>query len=354
MLNLIKHPLLKNIACPLLALLFLSCSSSNDPSRIVSRDGDTVKGETSITASMDTLRVRIPGSSVIFRMVPMPGGEMMLGSSVSEVGHQADEGPTVRVRVSPFWIQDTELSFDAYALFRFAEKDTDSTSVDGKRLPVDAVARPSTPYEDPSFGMDGPGYPAVGMTQWGALQFARWLSEKTGRFFRLPTEAEWEYACLGGDDSQPPFGISSETVDSYAWYEKNASNHLNTIATRRPNAAGIYDMNGNVAEWTLDQYEEGYYRSLSDSVRMPVDPWRVPERLHPRTVRGGNFTSSAEELRCARREESSMRWKRRDPQIPKSFWWNTDSPFVGFRLVIPANPPTPDEQESFWRLVLGE
>jgi hypothetical protein len=80
----------------------------------------------------------------------------------------------------------------------------------------------------------------------------------------------------------------------------------------------------------------------------------MPTKLHPRTVRGGAYDDDPPALRCAARLESSMAWKRRDPQLPKSFWWNTDSPFVGFRLVRPAVEPSPDEIAEFFAITLGE
>jgi formylglycine-generating enzyme required for sulfatase activity len=110
-------------------------------------------------------------------------------------------------------------------------------------------------------------------------------------------------------------------------------------------------MHGNVAEWTLDQYNPGFYEEIAAGA---ADPWFRPTRLHPRTVRGGAFDDDPEALRCANRLPSSMTWKRRDPQIPKSFWWNTDSPFVGFRLASPVEQPSPEEQAEFWRINLGE
>ncbi len=109
-------------------------------------------------------------------------------------------------------------------------------------------------------------------------------------------------------------------------------------------------MHGNVAEWTLDQYDAAFYASLPEEA---ASPWAQPTRLHPRTVRGGAYDDDPEALRCAARLESNLNWKHRDPQIPKSFWWNTDSPFVGFRLIRPANPPTPEDIEAFWMRVLG-
>lgn len=311
--------------------------------------------------SQDTLNIRIPGSDVTFRMIPMRGGQTTIGrASLDEAkpgdGPSKDASPIVSVRISPFWIAETETTYDAFAIFRFKNRDSDSTSVNGVTLPVDAVTRPSTPYEDPSFGMDGPGTPVVGVTQWSALQYARWLSAKTGIFFRLPTEAEWEYACRAGsrNPGQGSFGFDAGAIEDHAWFADNSGGRLQQVAQKLPGSSGLFDMNGNAAEWTLDQYDAAYYSSLVTRTEPVVDPWRKPEKLHPRTVRGGSFGSSADELDCTRREESSLRWKRRDPQIPRSRWWNTDSPFVGFRLVAPVHVPARDEQKAFWLLVLGQ
>ncbi|MDX1546961.1 MAG: SUMF1/EgtB/PvdO family nonheme iron enzyme, partial [Rhodothermales bacterium] len=242
------------------------------------------------------------------------------------------------------------ITYDQFAPFRYREQDTDVTATDAP-FDADAVARPSPPYEDPAHGMGNQGFPAAGMTQWAALHYAKWLSDKTGHFYRLPTEAEWEYACRAGSDTPYAFGHDLAGLDAYAWYWDNSDERFREVGQKTPNAWGLYDMHGNVAEWTLDEYQSDFYATLPEAVEAP---WRAPERLHPRTVRGGAYDDDPEALRCAARLSSSPNWKRRDPQIPKSFWWNTDSPFVGFRLVRPAVPPPPEEQAAFWRQVLGE
>jgi len=241
-----------------------------------------------------------------------------------------------------------EVTHDEYALLRYVDRDTDSTAVEGHRMDVDAIARPSTPYEDPAHGMSGRGFPAVGMTQWGALQYAKWLTEKTGEFFRLPTETEWELACIAGGNAD----LTESSLRERGWYKGNSGTELKKVGTRSADALGIHDLLGNAAEWTLDQYDEAFYESIESTDGF--NPWRRPDRLHPRTVRGGAYDDDVSEVRCTARMESNLNWKSRDPQIPKSFWWNTDSPFVGFRLVRPLNQPSEDEQVAFWQFVLGE
>jgi len=299
----------------------------------------------SLTYLVDT----IPGTNVIFRLVYIPAGEFVMGSPESEPHRDEDEGPQRKVQVDAFWMGVFEVTYDEYEIFR--EKDRDANiSKTNPDYQVDAVTRPSPPYEDPTFGMGKYGYPAASMTQYAALMYCRWLSGKTGRFYRLPTEAEWEYACRAGSTSAYHFGDDPAQLDQYAWYYDNSDDGYHKVGTKKPNAWGLYDMHGNVAEWTLDQYRPDFLASLGDSTA--INPWTRPTDLHPRTVRGGSYDDDPEELRAANRIESSMNWKRRDPQIPKSFWWNTDSPFVGFRIISPAKEMTAEEIFEFWMTVL--
>ncbi len=301
--------------------------------------------------SVPSVESVIPGTDVVFRMVLIPGGEFVMGSPKHEPGRDDDEGPRRLVSVDSFWMSTHEVTYDEFAVFRFPALDSDSAGGESDEYSADAVARPSPPYEDPAHGMGNHGFPAAGMTQWAALHYARWLSDKTGEFYRLPSEAEWEYACRAGTDTAFSFGEGSDDLDHHAWFYGNSDEVFQKVGTKDPNAWGLYDMHGNVAEWMLDEYQADFLAILPDSSH---SPWERPTRLHPRTVRGGAYDDDPEALRCAARLRSNMNWKRRDPQIPKSYWWNTDSPFVGFRLVRPVRPPLPEEQEEFWRLVLGE
>ncbi len=292
----------------------------------------------------------IPGTNVSFKLKLLPAGTFTMGSPEDSPFHKSDEGPQFEVAVDSFWIGVHEVTFEEYNVFRDKELDLPSTKI--PEWDADAIVRPSPPYEDPTFGMGREGYPAVSMTQFAALQYCKWLSDKTGRFYRLPTEAEWEYACRAGSATPFYYGTEIEKIDEYAWHYDNSGEAYQEVGQKTPNEWGLFDMLGNVSEWTLDQYKEDAYIELSASDE--VNPWIKPTDLHPRTVRGGSWDNDPEDQRCACRIESSKSWKERDPQIPKSFWWNTDSPFVGFRLVSPHPQPSAEEQAAFWSLVLGD
>ena len=313
---------------------------------LVAAESTAQEGAVAFASVTDT----IPGTSVTFTMVHLPGGSFAIGTAESESGRDEDEGPMVQVEVAGFYMGIHEVTYDEFALFKSRDSDTEA-SAPGTDFDPDLVARPSPPYEDPAHGMGSIGHPAVGMTQWSALQYARWLSEKTGRFYRLPTEAEWEYACRAGTTTAFGFGDDPADLDGFAWHYGNSGEAYHKVGEKAANAWGLFDMHGNVAEWTLDQYDAAFYAGLEGDPT--VDPWSMPSRLHPRTVRGGAYDDDPEALRCGSRLESTLRWKRRDPQIPRSMWWNTDSPFVGFRIMRPASEPSSEEQEIFWMTVLG-
>src|ERR1041385_8325641 len=141
-------------------------------------------------------KVTIPNTTVSYDMASIPAGEFTMGSPDSDPRHKKDEQPQHKVRVDVFWMQTHEVTWDEYRLFMFAEKDEN----------VDAVSRPTRPYVEMSFGMGIEGYPAISMTQHGANKYAEWLSARTGEFYRLPTEAEWEYACRAGSATRYFFG----------------------------------------------------------------------------------------------------------------------------------------------------
>ena len=297
----------------------------------------------------------IPESDAEILMIPIPGGTFMMGSSENEVGRNEDEGPQRLVKVDSFWMGAYELTWDQYDPF-LEEKNPNRRNVrilvDGLEIEVDAVSTATPMYMDMSFGMGRGGFPAVNMTQYAAVMYAKWLFAKTGKFYRLPTEAEWEYACRAGTKSAYSFGENANDLDKYAWYGKNSDQAYKKIGTKEPNSFGLYDMHGNVAEWTMDQYIKDYHERL---VGDPADnPYFRPTSLYPRSVRGGSWMDDGLGLRCASRAGSSKKWKQRDPQMPKSLWWLTDAPFVGFRLVRPKETPSREEMEKYWVEVMDD
>ncbi len=298
----------------------------------------------------------IPGTELSFAMAHVPAGTFLLGSPPGEVGRDDDEGPQRTVILEAFWIAVQEVTQAEYGVFRQPTLDRGVTSDPERRMDVDAVSRPSPPYADPAHGMGAEDHPATGMTQWAALQYARWLSEKTGRLYRLPTEAEWEYACRAGTTSarppsQGPAGMEDGGgLEAMAWFIDNSGEVTHPVGRKEANPWGVHDMLGNVAEWTLDFYRADFYETLPEPARAP---WSRSEELHPRTVRGGAFDDLAADVRCADRLESTLRWKRRDPQLPQSRWWNTDSPHVGLRLVHPMGILTIEEIRAYWDDLMG-
>src|SRR5690606_5889569 len=198
------------------------------------------------------------------------------------------------------------------------------------------------------FGMGHDGYPAISMTQLAAKFYCHWLTQKTGHYYRLPTEAEWEYACRAGTTTAYSFGDDPEDLDDYGWYYDNADEAYQKVGLKKPNPWGLHDMHGNVAEWCLDQYVPDYYGQLAGD-QPAVNPLAVPTTLYPRVVRGGSWFDDPEMLRSAAREKSDPSWKVRDPQLPKSMWYHTDADFVGFRLVRPLERPS---NEQMRKLVL--
>lgn len=291
----------------------------------------------------------IPGTELTFEMVSIPSGSFLMGSPDSEANRRADEGPRRAVDIDAFYMGKYELTWELFELFFKQNKELFVKLDDEKVMKIDAITRPSPPYEDPSYGMGKDGYPAVSMSTYSALVFCKWLSTVTGKFYRLPTEAEWEYAARAGSTTTYGFGEDTGQLDEHAVYRKNSNNAYAKVGTKKPNTWGLYDMHGNVAEWTLDEYKEDAYTTLGND-----NPWATPTVIHPRVYRGGSWDDEADKLRVAARTASTTKLQKRDPQIPKSFWWFTDSNHVGFRLVSPMEQPSPEAQRKFWQTVLDE
>ena len=211
---------------------------------------------------------------------------------------------------------------------------------------TDAVTHPTQPYVEMSFGMGKDGFPAISMTQHAANKYCQFLSAKTGHFYRLPTEAEWEYAARAGTTTAYFWGDDAGPIAEYCWYGKNSDFKYQKVGKKKPNPWGLHDMHGNVAEWVLDQHTADFYGKETGKVAR--DPLAIPLKEYGRVVRGGSWDGDPAVLRSAARVASTEEWKQQDPQIPQSIWYLTDALNVGFRIVRPLKEPSEEEKAAKW------
>lgn len=302
--------------------------------------------EAKTEAEMKPYTEQIPGTPVKFDMVPIPGGKFLMGSPAGEADRKEDEGPQHEVEIAPFWMEKCEVTWNEYELFMFS-LDIQRRKVEGREPTAfdklaDAVTRPTKPYTDMTFGMGKEGFPVICMTQLSAKKYCEWLSAKTGHYYRLPTEAEWEYACRAGTKTAFSFGDSADDLNDYAWYYDNSNEAYHPVGKKKPNPWGLHDMHGNVAEWCVDQYTPDAYTKATGA-----NPLVVATKVEPRSVRGGSWDDDPASLRSAARRGSSKEWKQQDPQIPQSIWYYTDALFLGFRVVRPLHEPSAEEKVKY-------
>jgi formylglycine-generating enzyme required for sulfatase activity len=307
-----------------------------------------LSAETPAPAEMKPYTEVISGTEVSFDMVPIPGGEFLMGSPDSEPDRNEDEGPQHRVKIDPFWMGKTEMTWDVYDIWSY-NLDIQRRKLEGHEPTdldkvADGITRPTKPYTDMTFGMGQGGYPAICMTQHAAKKFCEWLSAKTGHYYRLPTEAEWEYACRAGTTTAYSFGDDPEQLGEYAWFYDNANEKYQKVGKKKPNPWGLYDMHGNVAEWCLDRYDPDFYAQFAG--KLADNPVCIPSKEYPRVARGGSWDDDPPTLRSAARVASSAEWKQQDPQIPVSVWYMTDAQHVGFRVVRPLRVPAAEERKA--------
>ena len=201
--------------------------------------------------------------------------------------------------VKPFYIGRTEVTWDLFDVFRFGlDKRADTPG-------VDAISRPSRPYGAPDYGWGHTGYPAISITRAAAEAFCKWLSAKTGKAYRLPTDAEWSHAsALAVGKTR----LTSERLGSLAWHGGNAGGRPHPVATKSADELGLFDLFGNASEWV----------TTADGQLI---------------LRGGSFRDPPAAVGAHARAVQDERWNERDPQLPKSSWWMSDAPFAGFRIV---------------------
>ena len=307
-------------------------------------------------ADFQPYRQTLPGSEVGFDLVPVAGGVLRLrpapGAGVAE------EGSDVVIRLAPFWMGRCEVRWAEYRQYMdlcqaFERFDDAGLRQLADKHGADAITAPSQLY-DPSFTYapgDGPDHPAVSMSQYAAKQYAKWLSLTTGLFYRLPTDAEWEYACRAGSDAAYSFGDEPAQLAEAGWYDDNSDDATHPAGEKLPNAWGLYDMHGNACEWVLDAYRPDWYPQFRGRTISGEEAICWPDRLYPRVLRGGSWRLDAADCRSdARRPSDDDAWRSYDPNSPQSPWWfaSDEAQDVGFRLVRPVEPPPRDDWPRYW------
>jgi formylglycine-generating enzyme required for sulfatase activity len=241
------------------------------------------------------------------------------------------DGSIKSKKVKPFYMSAHEVTWDLYKLYlnRSTDQTVNPRISSLKNLDVDGITGASVPYVDMSLGLGtDDGLPVGNVTHIAAARFCKWLSAVTGRFYRLPTALEWEYAARAGTMTPYFFGSNADALDDYAWFDENAQSRYHQVGSKEPNPWGLYDMYGNIAEWTLH-----------DS----------PNKLNKsKAIKGGSFIHSATQATSEASLQEQKKWKERDPQFPKSKWWFTDAPFVGFRVVSPVDTPPASKFALYW------
>ncbi|HZU37542.1 MAG TPA: formylglycine-generating enzyme family protein [Gemmataceae bacterium] len=279
---------------------------------------------------------KLSGSDVKFDMAPIPGGEYLMGSPASEPGHKPDEGPQHPVKILPFWMGKSSVTWDEYDQYWKDKEDADTSKETAADKAADAVSRPTPPYADETFGLGREGHPVICITHHAAMEYCRWLSIKTGKTYRLPTEAEWEWAARAGTTTPYFFGSDPKKLGDYAWYAANSEDETHEVGKKKPNPWGLYDIYGNAAQWCLDYYDKDFYRKFPLDTAT-LEPVLIPgNRRFSHVARGGGWSDDPAMCRSAARRASDKTWIKRDPQRPQSIWWLTDAEFVGFRIVRPV------------------
>jgi formylglycine-generating enzyme required for sulfatase activity/nitrate/TMAO reductase-like tetraheme cytochrome c subunit len=296
---------------------------------------------------------QIPLSSTSFNMVAIPGGKFKMGSKDDEVFHKEDEGPVVDVEVSPFFMAEIEVSWDEYLTF-YAQTAAEGRSSDTEGVrnnspsKTDAISGATPPYGQPDQGWGLGKRPAISFSYHAAETYCKWLSQVTGKNYRLPTEAEWEYACRAGSTDPYFFAIDTEKFKkkglkaklikeqeelfgTHIVYKANSGSKTQLPSAVSPNAFGLKNMAGNVAEFCSDWYQpDTYSKYPKGGVKDPKGPEQGSEHV----IRGGSFMSTPDAVRSSARDYTRTEaWLKTDPQIPKSIWWYSDCFHVGLRVV---------------------
>lgn len=243
-------------------------------------------GLSPLVHAQERQKVKVPESTAEIELVKIPAGKITVRGQ--------------EVEIKSIWVATTELTWDAYDPWRLMKDIPDPK----QQIDLLAKSRPSRPYANPDYDFGHENYAAISIAFKSAAEYCKWLSEKTGKKFRLPTEAEWEYAARAG-------GNGKYDVEKVAWVAENSEEKAHPVGKKPANAWGLFDMLGNVAEWCV-----GPDGSAGKGV-----------------VRGGSWQDEAAAVSVTARKPYDPNWQQRDPQLPKSKWWLSDGPHIGFRVV---------------------
>lgn len=301
--------------------------------------------------AFENFKEMIPNTPVSFNMVAVKGGSFKMGSPDREPFHSSNESPVRTVTLAPFFMGEVEVTWDEFWAF-FASTMSEGR-VDPKLVMArnegspDAVTGPTPPFGIPDQGWGGGKRPAITMTHYSATIYCMWLSKVTGKHYRLPTEAEWEYACRAGSETpyffqadpkrasseglrSKIFGADTTNISRYVAYALNSMSKTQEPSFVKPNPFGLKNMMGNVLEYCSDFYAADAYTKTGATVSNP----KGPESGEEHVIRGGNYSFDAKDLRSAARGSTKTTdWLKTDPQQPKSIWWYSDIKGVGFRVV---------------------
>ncbi|MGL6075625.1 MAG: formylglycine-generating enzyme family protein [Fimbriiglobus sp.] len=338
--------------CCTLSVL-VSFAFQDDPKPIIP---DVKDIPSKVNLSPKNFTQKIPGQDDIsFEMVYVPGGEFLMGSPDSEAGRKDDEGPQRKVKVNPYFLAKFETTWEQFYAFW---KDQGVYVIDAvpdeltNKLTPDAITRPTNTYVDELYEHGRDGHPAMCMSHHTAMMFCRWMQWKTKLGFRLPTEAEWEFAARAGSQGPYHFDDKAEKLSDYAWYVENSNTSKETDGTskkgdaeeptthivgkKKANKLGLHDMHGNVWEWCLDRYDPKSFSLLNaDKVNLGAFLMPQPNVKWGHTVRGGSYADKPDRLRSAARRVSEPIWIKDDPQGLSSIWWLTKMDVIGFRICLP-------------------
>jgi formylglycine-generating enzyme required for sulfatase activity len=282
------------------------------------------------------------GAKLSLDMVLIPGGTFTMGTPAGEADRVENEGPQHKVKVDQFYLCSTEATLGLFLAFYqetgTAKKDFLDVAEAAKNAEpaegdADTITGPTPVYGDMTMGYSKK-HAAIGLSWHNAMTVCRWLSQKTGKKYRLPTEAEWEYACRAGTTSTFGAAADEARLVDYGWFFDNADMEPHAVGSLKPNAWGLYDMQGNVCEWVQDFYEPATYKKAA-AAGVATNP-SGPKEGKVHVARGGHYDAEAKELRCGARAFEEDWWRMNDPQIPKSKWWLPQMDFIGFRVACEA------------------